>query len=94
MTNKDLIVWPIGKFKNLPADMRVAFEKIPGAMPTVKFENGKFFKVIWVSLNPVHWPEEVKIHLAEDDALVLTSDYGVEGRLLGALFAEKKGGAA
>jgi hypothetical protein len=81
---KDVIVWPIGRWKDMPEALRPAFEKIPGGVPDVAYENGRFYKVVNVKTHPLDWPVAVKIPLEAGDALVLADDFGVYGRILGA----------
>lgn len=82
----DLLIWKVGKWKDLPADFRVAFTKIEGAIPDVVYEGGKFFKCINVQLKPPYWPEVVKVPLDSLDALVLDEGYGVTARVLGGMY--------
>lgn len=77
--------WPIGKFKDLPNEMKPAFEKLEGSLPSVKYLNGTFYRILWVSTNPLHWPEELRFPLNHNDSLVLTKDYGVKAVTLGGL---------
>lgn len=78
------LIWKVGKYKDCPAVMRPALERLEGALPYVRYENGKFYKIIWVRLDLV-WPEEVRIALDADDALVLCKDWGVKALIGGGL---------
>lgn len=77
----DRALWRVGRFRDLPQEMRCAFERIEGALPSVRYANGKFFKVVWVQTHPVSWQEKVEIQMDSNDALALTADWGVEARI-------------
>ncbi len=81
-------IQPGMRVRDLPADLQVAFEFIEGAMPAVRFRNGRFCKVIRYRMSTLHWPSEVLIPLGESDAIVMEEDGGVVGRILGALHLE------
>ena len=83
--SRDVIVWPIGRFKDMPSCMKPAFEKIEGGLPSVSYSNGKFYKILWVRLHPLEWPEKVAFELKPNDAIVLQSDGGVVARILGGI---------
>lgn len=80
----DLATWPIGRFKDLPEVFKAAFEKMPGAVPCVAYQNGQFFKIINIRMKD-GWPEQVKIALDSDDCLVIDEGFGVTARILSAL---------
>ena len=87
---RDRLIWPIGRWRDLPEVMKPAFDKLDNSLPSVSYINGVFYKNLWVKLNPVLWPEQVRFVLTTDDALVLTEDYGVEAWFLGGFLTRNR----
>jgi hypothetical protein len=81
-----MLEWRVGKWKDLPNEMKPAFEKITGGLPSVRYINGKFVKVIYANTNPLHYPEEILIPLDNKDSLTIDDDWGVRACILGGLF--------
>jgi hypothetical protein len=67
---------PKDKVKFLPADARVAFEKIPGAQPAVDLMGGTFYSVVWTA-DEDGWPEATRIPRQPGDYLVEDEKYGI-----------------
>lgn len=88
MVSRVLFEWGVGKYRDLPAVFKAdyAFNPASCVLPKVVYISGNFYKVIWCVTNPLYWPEPVLVKLDSDDTLVITKDWGIEARILGAMF--------
>jgi hypothetical protein len=63
------------KVKDLPEDMRCAFQHFPGSQPNVGFRSGRFWRILCIGWkqfwSPIPW----------NTVLVIADDWGVEATL-------------
>ena len=44
---KIILSWPVGKWKNMPTELKPTFDKFEGGLPLVSYKNGTFYKIIY-----------------------------------------------